>query len=993
MRFLFVFLAALAPIFAKGQNQLEWNWNRMHIAIDSSVRLDLAARSPEIIREFHEALIEAENTLGYKASGSLHFQAYNDLTQYELALAEHSVYRHLQGLSVVDANDGIFPLYLHATSQELKQQLRWGIAYGLLREYLFGITVKQRFDQAKLTQLPAWILYGYCRYFAMGWNANDQDEWRYFYDNRAFQNSNHIMPQGQDVYGQFVWKELVQTLGTGTLSSFWFVIKYTGQVDAAFQYHLGMDFHEWMQDHQLEESTWEGSSSLFQSDLDWGYTLMGHPILEMALDSVPNRGTASFYWPGKQVIAFSDFEHNHRWIRMREQVALCRELSFNRALFWNHKDGHDWESLWKENDRWVWTRWSNRGELQQREEWEFKGHPLQVFYLESNLYITEQIGAKQQASPFGHSPLPLSLTSWKEAQSLSLPSGSNAVLFSVLSVDSTGSAFYSSAHQTTVDGLSNLRVESCVSESQPYWSLMAQQQENHHWIFGSDSGGIYSILGELPVDGYFPVLGNTTNPQSRYISDYRHGQARVRLYSIKNKPDSLSPLLLQGLNEGSEALNLDSLSSLPQIPTVQFLGPFAKPEKTLAQLGNRQPVFPEFELSTRLRWYYIKHASIKLSNRRSPLLVPVQLPMGSLFNSVLTPDFYTEIGSSDLKHRLELQALISPDFKRNSMSLSQEYDLTKSLTLGHNLQLARRRVLVQNQNKHWQAWNLDVFAISNGANKSQFESGLRYEHSYLGTLFTTDAALQENSQTQGLLSFHLDWIRNCHDWPFFRLMDQADYRASLVATHSPGYSGMGSADFQLTLRKKSGRQLQWDAQVWLHYAPGKDAIIQWVGGSPGWTSQSAWSSPYAGIFNQRSGWQQQSAFIRGFQSGTRLGSSFAVLNQTLSSPVLQYLHKGLMHSEFSKSLIVYAFNDVGTAFFGPTPQAEGNPFNTQYLNTPNYALSITSKRNPYVASAGIGLQTKVLGYHWRLERAWGYMERKVQSPLWHISMGKTIDWE
>jgi len=987
MRFLFTWTAILVPAIAQGQQQLEWNWNRMHIAIDSSVESDLGARSGEIIHEFYVALNEAENTLGYKASGSLHFEAYNDLNEYELALREHSAYRHLHGLSIEDANDGIFPLYLHATKEELRKQLRWGIAYSLLREYLFGITVKQRFDQAKLTRLPAWVLYGFCRYFAMGWGASDQDEWQYFFDNRAYQNSNHILAQSQDVYGQFVWKELSNTLGTGTLSSFWFVIKYTGQIDAAFQYHLGLDFYQWVAPYLIQDKSESRSSSLFQSDLDWGSNLMGHPILNMILDSVPNRGIATFYWPGKHVIAFSDFERNHRWVRMRDQVSLCRELCFSRTLVWNHKDGQDWESLWKEDDRWVWSRWSERGELEQRESWEFKGHPLQAFYLDSRLYITEQMGSRQQASVFGSNPLPLILSNSNEIRAFSSPD-----LFELKGKDSSRSWLYSTREQQVVHGMTEYAVQFMVGEKKPYYSVIACQNGEYQWLFGSDSAANINLLGELPLQGHFPVIGYTGNPQLRFITDYFNGQSRVRLYSIKIKPDSLQALL----KPSPSFTSIDRSEIGPSgsvTPSIQFLGPFEKPSRPRNELLARETLFPDMELSPHLRWYYIKHASVKLSNRRSPLLIPTELPLGQLYNSPITPDLFTQIGSSDLRHRLEINALISPDFKRNSLILSQEYDLKKSLTLGQDFHWLRRRLNYDENNKHWQSWNLELSAKKTWTNRSQMAAGLRFEHSYIGNLFTTDASLSQSINKQGMWSANFDWIRNCGDLPLMRSMDRADFSARLMAAHSSGLTGMGSADFKLNMHKQSGRQLQWKSTLSLHYAPGKDAIIYWVGGSPGWISQNAWVSPHNGIFNNRSIWQQLGPGIRGFQSGARLGSSYAVLNQTLSSPILQYLHKGLMHSEFSKSLIVFVFNDVGTSFFGLSPQAEGNPFNTQYMNTPNYLLTVTSKRNPYLGSAGIGLQARFLGCHWRLEKAWGYQERKVQSPVWHISLGKSIDWD
>ncbi len=986
MRLLFTWIAILFPAIALGQQQLEWNWNRMHIAIDSSGESDLSARSSEIIQQFYKALTEAENTLGYKASGSLHFEAFNDLNKYELALREHSAYRHLQGLSIEDANDGIFPLYLHATQEEMQQQLRWGIAYSLLREYLFGITVKQRFDQAKLTRLPGWILYGFCRYFAMGWKASDMDEWQYFYDNRAFQNSNHILAQSQDVYGQFVWKEISQNLGTGSLSSIWFVIKYTGQIDAAFQYHLGMDFHQWIAPY-LTKVRPQTQSSLFQSDLDWGSGLMGHPLIDIVLDSVPNRGIATFFWPGKQAVAFCDFERSHRWIRIRDQVSLCRDLCFSQTLIWNHKDKKDWESLWKEDDHWVWSRWSERGELVQRDIWEFTGHPLQAFYIESKLYITEQIGDHQQASVFGTNPLPFAMGDWKEIRSVASPG-----ILEFKYHDSIGRSMYSTAEQKKLEGLAAYHIQSMVGESRPYWSIIASQNDQYHWLLGSESAASIHLMGEWPLEGHFPIIGYTGNTQIRFISDYLEGQARVRLFSIKAKPDSLQSLLKPANSHTPIShIEIDQPGAIPS-STVQFLGPFAKPSKPRTQLINREPQFPSMELLPHIRWYYIKHASVKFSNRNSPLLIPVELPLSHLYNSPVTPDFFTQISSSDLRHRLEINALISPDFKRHSLSLSQEYDLKKGLTIGQELQMLRRRVIVEEKNKHWQSWNLELSANRIWTNRSEWGTGICYEHAYVGNLFTTDASLHDPVKEQGMWSVHFDWLRNCGDLPFLRNLDYADFSARLVAAHSPGLSGMGSADFKLNMHKQSGRQLRWNSTISLHYAPGKDAIIYWVGGSQGWTSREAWVNPYTGIFNDRSLWQQMGPGIRGFQSGARLGSSYAVLNQTLSSPILQYLHTGLMHSEFSKSLILFVFNDVGTSFFGLSPQSEGNPFNTQYLSTPNYSLSVTSKRNPYLGSAGIGLQARFLGYYWRLERAWGYQERKVQSPIWHISMGKSIDW-
>ena len=95
-------------------------------------------------------------------------------------------------------------------------------------------------------------------------------------------------------------------------------------------------------------------------------------------------------------------------------------------------------------------------------------------------------------------------------------------------------------------------------------------------------------------------------------------------------------------------------------------------------------------------------------------------------------------------------------------------------------------------------------------------------------------------------------------------------------------------------------------------------------------------------------------------------------------------------SRFFKTLTLVAFCDIGTAFIGKTPREYANPFNTYVLTNPNYQISVTSSRNPYLIGLGYGLNVEIFGYDVRLEYGNGYKENKWQKPILHLGFGKNF---
>lgn len=108
-------------------------------------------------------------------------------------------------------------------------------------------------------------------------------------------------------------------------------------------------------------------------------------------------------------------------------------------------------------------------------------------------------------------------------------------------------------------------------------------------------------------------------------------------------------------------------------------------------------------------------------------------------------------------------------------------------------------------------------------------------------------------------------------------------------------------------------------------------------------------------------------------------------NEILLQPFKQ-LRQKIIKQHFYESLTLYGFLDIGTAFIGNSPANPMNPFNTIVVNTPNYWMSITSKRNPYLVGTGLGVSANLLRTPIRYELAFGLKEGKLMPPIQQVCM-------
>lgn len=110
--------------------------------------------------------------------------------------------------------------------------------------------------------------------------------------------------------------------------------------------------------------------------------------------------------------------------------------------------------------------------------------------------------------------------------------------------------------------------------------------------------------------------------------------------------------------------------------------------------------------------------------------------------------------------------------------------------------------------------------------------------------------------------------------------------------------------------------------------------------------------------------------LRGYRINAAYGTGFMLLNAELRIPLVRYIYKGPVNSNFWRNFQVLIFGDMGSAWTGSGPWRKSNSLNTRTLNEGNFSVRVKSYENPYLSSYGFGIRTMVLGYFSRLDVVW-----------------------
>jgi len=169
-----------------------------------------------------------------------------------------------------------------------------------------------------------------------------------------------------------------------------------------------------------------------------------------------------------------------------------------------------------------------------------------------------------------------------------------------------------------------------------------------------------------------------------------------------------------------------------------------------------------------------------------------------------------------------------------------------------------------------------------------------------------------------------------------------------------------------------------------------------LGGMDNWlfnsTKKSGPGDPLvneAGVDNSNILFVDYVTSLRGFRYNTFYGSNAMLFNAELRIPLVRYLKRGPITSNFLRNLQFIGFYDIGSAWTGSSPFATENSVNTEILDPEGspFKARIQNYKNPWLSSYGFGVRTVLLGYYIKLDVAYPIEDLVVKDPQFLVTLG------
>ncbi|MSP57267.1 MAG: hypothetical protein EXR17_00210 [Flavobacteriaceae bacterium] len=974
---------------------------------------------------FTESTIQdVELLLGYTLRGEFRLSLYTDLDDYHLALGRNVIWIERQKSKPILAQEHTYPIYINTAYSHIKDQLQYCFAHALIKEFLYGTTVSQQIRQVGYKKLPPWFIQGFCAYLAEGWNSSAADEYTYFESQGAFRSPNAIDPLGAQVYGKKIWRDLFINYGKPVFSAMWFVVKYTGNAEDAFQFQTGQSFEKWN-----TARTPSNTSAIYsQNEIEFTHPYKNIPIKNLFQIGQSQSYAIEWFSIGEQRISiYNSIKRKMVWNYIAHTPSILSTIQFPISFLLNTgglSASKTFQMMRSQNHRFiVETRnfeaklmrsdtlsgitnlpifWAQRKEANES----IQGCWIDCLYGLQQSHFYSQSSISQPHFVFSKSTILHDERAALVANdlnqgfySIGIEALQNAFILKFIAINEGDEQILRRDTLTTKPIIRGM-----ISEGIGKFSYVQSQGEVWRLRFYQFSNTAdYRWQSEIKNSFYNQSFSSKTL------------LGNILEYSFANKANAIRRLDLNSDSKGElETLvknnairdniptiaNFDITHTLDKIPgqnnqdTWHYISSFTM-QSWLRRLQKKsQSIYSgNSDSSYNYNFYYLSHGGLFIGNQDYTLL-PYMREIGPalVYNSPFTPQIRLCLLDVKHKHQITMGLLSTVDASRIGLSLCQTIQLPHFQLEQSLITRNRNYRLNENANKkntttlftlglsHWWLPNLQFFMGAWGKNDLNFS---RVSNPGFA-----------NFQNKKYELYGLQCRAN-HFYSSKKPTTNTRYFIETEAsaqwgTHSSNSSKSGNMlilYIRSKIHKSFNKWVNFKSDMALNLSRGTLKTLFWVGGSEGWTSNNMWETQiHPAFLGSQYIYQQQGGFVRGFINGARIGTGSLAIQNSLHFRPYQLLKQTILKQEFSQSLNMYTFLDVGTAFLNASPADPDNPFNTQIINMPDYSISVTAKRNPYIVGIGMGLSATILKTPLRYEFAWGIKEGKMQSLVQHLCM-------
>lgn len=972
----------------------EFSYGRVHLNFNSCDS-DIVQNKPFIDSLFRIAernYHELEGLLGYKSSLQFTATVYNDINDYHEALKLNAVWLERISGTVKYSQEYNYPIYANCNYDLIRSQFIYSLSHFVFHEFLLGISVRQKLSQTGSHTIPNWFLQGLGAYLASGWNANSADEYAFYECKGGFKSPNQIVPMGAQVYGKKIWRDLFQTYGKSVVSTMMFVLKYTGNAESAIEYVTGKSFDVWDKERLSGQNQPLGTPINTEIDLPLKYRSI--PIKKIVKHN--EKLAIQWYTPGLfKVSIYNSISKKLYDVISYEYPVLLDELNFQPI----HLIGF------------IVNEKSSQSQPHSAFDWlsmEF------VVDRHRTLVYIDSAGKRRYSEDLGEVKIERSLMERLDIAHQQNDSIYYAIDIMKIEKDRWVMLF----NQLMGNATKTLRVDTLtekpivrglVIEGQGQLSYVQSEGEVwrlrfYHFKDNSDyrwqSEVKNSFYTQSSAGGLENIIESSFGSSLSSVRLLDPAKETVRELELLAKNDSIDNRKKKEIPNkiSTQLLEVDSLQS-----SWEYLVAFPKRTWT-SSLNNDKTLHysGKYDSSKGRNSFYLSQGGLYFGNADYPLPYLNEIKQYLLYNQPFTPEMRFYLIDKNHNYRMSFGILSNLALNRLGLRMQQTVNLGK-YQIDQQLLTRSRTFYLNEMSLKKNATNFFSVSIRrNWISNFGLSSGIHImDDVYFDKIVNPGFSSFKNYRfkTAGLV-FGLDWnnrqrsMRLENSW-LISLKSSIKINQVSTAKEIPNRvyvngNSMGTSylfHLDLNVDKQLVRGVYFKSNIMANKSAGNALTLFWVGGSEGWISRDMWQIDISKEYsNTKYLYRANGGFVRGFLSGERIGTgSLSIQNEILTQPFKQFGQK-IIKQHFYESLTLYGFLDIGTAFIGNSPANPMNPFNTVVVTTPNYWMSITSKRNPYLVGTGLGVSANVLRTPIRYELAFGLKEGKLMSPIQQVCM-------
>lgn len=973
---------------------IELAYGRVHLNFNSSDSA-IVQNKPFIDSIFRIAELnyhELEGLLGYKSSLQFNATIYNDINDYHEALKVNAVWLERISSTVNYSQEYNYPIYANCTYDQIRSQFIYSLSHFVFHEFLLGISVRQKLSQTGSHTIPNWFLQGLSAYLASGWNANSADEYAFYECKGGFKSPNQIAPMGAQVYGKKIWRDLFQTYGKSVVSTMMFVLKYTGNAESAIEYVTGKSFDVWDKERLSGQNQPLGTPINTEIDLPLKYRSI--PIKKIVKHH--EKLAIQWYTPGLfKVSMYNSISKKLYDVISYEYPALLDELNFQPI----HLVG------FLVTDKSSQSLPHSAVELLSLEF---------VVNRHRTLIFIDSAGKRRNSVDLGEVKIERSLM-----ERLDIAHQQNDSIYYAIDIKKIDKDRWIMLFDQLIgNATKTLRVDTLtekpivrglVIEGQGQLSYVQNEGEVwrlrfYHFKDNSDyrwqSEVKNSFYMQYSVDGLDNIIESSFGSSRSLVRLLDPAKETVRELELLAKNDSIENRKKKDV-PNKISINLVEVDSLHS--TWEYLVAFPKRTWTSTLNNEKTPHYSgKYDSSNGRNSYYLNQGGLYFGNYDFPLPYLNEIKQYLLYNQPFTPEMRFYLIDKNHNYRMSFGILSNLALNRLGLRMQQTLNWGK-YQIDQQLLTRSRTFYLNEMSLKKNATNFFIVSIRrNWISNFSLSSGIQImEDMYFDKIVNPGFSSFKNYRfkTAGLV-FGLDWnnrqraMRLENSW-LISLKSSIKINQVSTANVIPNrvyVNGniLGTSylfNLALKIEKQLVRSIYFKSNIMANKSAGNALTLFWVGGSEGWISKDMWQTDISTEYsNTKYLYRANGGFVRGFLSGERIGTgSVSIQNEILTQPFKQFGQK-IIKQHFYESLTLYGFLDIGTAFVGNSPANPMNPFNSVAITTPNYWMSITSKRNPYLVGTGLGVSANVLRTPIRYELAFGLKEGKLMPPIQQVCM-------